>query len=1818
MKRKKCLIFDAIKEFKDSFNKEPLVLNIDETSAKEIINQFNDMSLSADAFAERTNLNDATLKSYLDTVESGNATFAGYQSYVNSANAATGMLGVTTKITTVAMKALKVVLNTMAIMLVITAIQNLVSWLDTLHLSAKEIAENATKAKQKIDDLTESFENQMSSAKDIKKRYAELAQGVDLITNKNIKLSTTDYKEFLDLSNQLSELFPSLTRNYDENGNAILNLSGNVNTIVGSIDNLIDKEQQLLNLQILKEMPDVYAGYKQNVDNYNEDLDLVTRRHKALQSLMSTDYTTHNSPIEGNNILSWKFSGIDEESLMTIENELFNSLQKANVDVSKFIIESAQDLETGGQIVNLSIPEVELSDYNNIKTIIGEYFDTINDEVKLLRIKIENETSSFNSYLNTWLTSEPQFQKQDSKMQSVLKEILFNGNWIEEALKDTSVNADSWDSISNWIERNYLYAIDKIDDTQIKNKLASLTTITNPQNKINIAQQIQEYFDNNEIPISLNFILDENINNSTQGVVNAFNKSLDDISGGSLEDKNKLVDYTTGFDESQMDYWNRVTYGINNATEAIKKYETSINSVEDVDFFTDDNIEKIDEYKSKISDLSSYLSTISSEGKLSADDISKLNVEYGIVANSTDEYIKAIINEMNVASQNSDVIEALAEAIESCNDAVTKNKLQALYNTLLNVNTEAQESAESFYDLENSVSTLESSASLLRELNDLINEQGFIDTSRANEIVAQFPEMAEAVAKYNAGLITSTELFGLLEEAYDADKDNYAKAVAYKMRHDEDYFDMFVEKMLPDWVKEYAEAYKIDLINYATLNEQKLALDKEYARRKNILDNHTSVMDATNKIEESSDTIIGKHLAQNINKALQESYDVAKENFDAVNTVISAVEDSFTTDASWKEFGYNETKDGKGQNTTEIDWADQSLDVLQDQVDRLNNEFENTNGIDNQLVALDKLNNALGNLKDGYKKAYKEYKTRYKTSVSSLGDDIRKRIESGEKFDLSQYSTEDAQKIQNAIENYNKMNEAKDKYYEIKDQISDNKNIEKSKLLQESYESQLETINTKLESQTLTVEEKNKLLNKQLKLQNAINEELRQQANHEGDKETVSKLNEEDKNNNIKNYLNKIQNKKDKNQVYIDLYKTKLEDGSLEESDINALNDNLQKKTNKDFTYQFKKIIATIDSKLWDDYISALKETYNETDLNDADFIKKHIEEIVSYFDYTGLAKLYQEYLNSEDNFKKVDYETKKNNRSYYINDAENEIQDIKNDIERQGGRGTEIQYTNIETLYSKSKSFWMQQKADAEAMLEECEEGTADWNDWNNEIQECENNIAKCDAGVKECHSSILKLPLNYVEDALKDIKKKLDDVNDSLEDQDDYISTAISIVDLEIENQEILKEAIQDKIDALQKENELREVNLNIQKAQYDLEKLKNQKTNKVFQEGAGWVYESNPDDIKNAQQAYDEAIYNKKLYLLNEQISVYDDEINRLNDIKETWSDITSQIQFTNDLNKALTYDSEFYTKVLEQDLTLLNSISSAYSSLVSQKTAYETQQDDYTTLQDVINETVELYNLEGISFEDAKQKIAEAIKLYYPEIVAQYKDEEETLDRVAEKKLKDAGVTEETSKTVLEKITESNTKIAESYNTLLTDLNDVFSSLNAMMNNFASSANAMAYSVMQSIDNIKNEIELLSNTDLNVTVSSSDVIGKVKKAGKSHSGLELGYLGENTMSKDKKAFQYIALNELGDDEIVRVLQKSEAVLTEMQVQNVMDNFRKLAQVKVPTIPLNTQPVSNTVSFNGDIVVQGNNGDVTALARAIKNQLPQQMLQTLYTNK
>ena len=110
-----------------------------------------------------------------------------------------------------------------------------------------------------------------------------------------------------------------------------------------------------------------------------------------------------------------------------------------------------------------------------------------------------------------------------------------------------------------------------------------------------------------------------------------------------------------------------------------------------------------------------------------------------------------------------------------------------------------------------------------------------------------------------------------------------------------------------------------------------------------------------------------------------------------------------------------------------------------------------------------------------------------------------------------------------------------------------------------------------------------------------------------------------------------------------------------------------------------------------------------------------------------------------------------------------------------------------------------------------------------------------------------------------------------------------------------------VNEYLDKLKKEKDIKDRTYAIEKAQYDLEKAKNNLTKKVW-DGKQWVYAADTDAVQSAQEAYDNSQY-------EELINVGEDLIETLEDIKDYinfYDDYGNQILSTdfNTISETLT--------------------------------------------------------------------------------------------------------------------------------------------------------------------------------------------------------------------------------------------------------------------------------------------------------------------------
>ena len=121
-------------------------------------------------------------------------------------------------------------------------------------------------AQEEFKEYEQKFSSMKGSDVDAK-RYDELAKGVDSLGN-NLTLTDEEYQEFLDKSNSLAELFPSLITRVDEAGNKFIGMGGKVGGVTSEVEKLTETAQRLTDSALFKETGFIFKnsvfseGYK--------------------------------------------------------------------------------------------------------------------------------------------------------------------------------------------------------------------------------------------------------------------------------------------------------------------------------------------------------------------------------------------------------------------------------------------------------------------------------------------------------------------------------------------------------------------------------------------------------------------------------------------------------------------------------------------------------------------------------------------------------------------------------------------------------------------------------------------------------------------------------------------------------------------------------------------------------------------------------------------------------------------------------------------------------------------------------------------------------------------------------------------------------------------------------------------------------------------------------------------------------------------------------------------------------------------------------------------------------------------------------------------------------------------------------------------------------------------------------------------------------------------------------------------------------------------------------------------------------------------
>ena len=262
--------------------------------------------------------------------------------------------------------------------------------------------------------------------------------------------------------------------------------------------------------------------------------------------------------------------------------------------------------------------------------------------------------------------------------------------------------------------------------------------------------------------------------------------------------------------------------------------------------------------------------------------------------------------------------------------------------------------------------------------------------------------------------------------------------------------------------------------------------------------------------------------------------------------------------------------------------------------------------------------------------------------------------------------------------------------------------------------------------------------------------------------------------------------------------------------------------------------------------------------------------------------------------------------------------------------------------------------------LLGRVQKGTDAWRQINEELQKqrltkVEDDYKRGTISLDEYIKKLKELIKVYKQgsDAWNDLADKIKKaLQDKADRQKDDLGTAedaaIGIIDEEINKLKELKEEQEEYYDKLiddkKAANDETERELELARLQEALANAKKEKTKRVWKENIGWIWESDQEAIREAQEALDEFNNQQEIDALEKQkeeaISAIEEQIDAWDKYKESWEDVANDYETQQAriiLAQQLGANAE--TAILQQRLDVLEQYKSKYLATMKEITDLE---------------------------------------------------------------------------------------------------------------------------------------------------------------------------------------------------------------------------------------------------------------------------------------
>lgn len=507
------------------------------------------------------------------------------------------------------------VLNAMAGMIITfiasKAIQGLFGLVDKVVNAKKNIIEAGKEAQQAISNIQSSFADKKSQTKSLGDRYNELRSGVKMDGNDIINLSLTseEFEEFLEVNQDIANLYPSLitgTKNY---GSKLVDLSTNSAQAKDTLNDYLNTLRQIDAYDIQTKLPVIARQIRKE----NEETTREIQKLQDTQDLYEDRlYSLFNiNDLEGgfiNEGATRRFSisrdSIYAEQIESIFEQARNLEQFDNLRIksagSKDRISYTFEAQTDEELREFK--EYLSARSDGVMNILNTEQEKISANQEKLRL---NWVQNFVPHLIESLYGDHSYRQLNEEVRDAIGGALYDFNW-----DDIDWNEDEiYDNITNKVIAPIQGAIEsgKVTKAQVSDLFTlDFDNLTNEEYKDYVSELLETLFPDEEIrqqiAVGLDIMYEDEFGDYHYTVTKRRNEVYEMLGG--------VVDYnpeTKKFERSGLsdEWWENIQSLSQNQTQTLLDMRDAGEFKEGIPNTFDELIVAIDEFLEKKNELKS-------------------------------------------------------------------------------------------------------------------------------------------------------------------------------------------------------------------------------------------------------------------------------------------------------------------------------------------------------------------------------------------------------------------------------------------------------------------------------------------------------------------------------------------------------------------------------------------------------------------------------------------------------------------------------------------------------------------------------------------------------------------------------------------------------------------------------------------------------------------------------------------------------------------------------------------------------------------------------------------------------------------------------------------------------------------------------------------------------------------------------------------------------------------------------------------------------------------------------------------------------------